>query len=323
MSTEGGTRAVIAALSANIAIAVSKFVAWGLTGASSMLAEAIHSVADSGNQVLLLIGGRAATRPATPSHPFGYGRRRYLAAFVVSIVLFSLGGVFALYEAWHKLEETLAGHPNQLLESRWWWVPIVVLLVAIVAEGFSFRTALHETHRARGSLRLTQFIHRAKSPELPVILLEDAGALLGLVFALVGVTLTKITGIGYFDAAGTAMIGLLLVAIAVFLAVEMSSLLLGESATDENIHRLEQAVRTTSGVERLIHMKTVHLGPDELLVAAKVSMRPGQSVEDVAATINRAEEAMRREVPIARHIFIEPDIYDFNFNDPKLEITGR
>ena len=204
MSTEGGTKAVVAALTANIFIACTKFVAWVLTGASSMLAEAIHSVADSGNQVLLLVGGKRATRAATPEHPFGYGRERYFFGFVVAVVLFSVGGLFALYEAYHKYEEVHAGEPNELLEGRWWWVPLVVLGAAIIAESFSFRTAIVESNKVRGKQSWKRFIRSAKAPELPVILLEDFAALLGLIFALFGVGMSLITRNGYFDVLGTA-----------------------------------------------------------------------------------------------------------------------
>jgi len=152
VSTHGGTRAIVAALSANAFIAVIKFGAWALTGAASMLAEAVHSVADTSNQVLLLRGGQVAKREANDSHPFGYGRAPYINAFLVSVILFSLGGLFALYEAFHKYEEVAAGHPNELLESQWWWVPIAVLGFAIIAESLSFRTAVRESVPLKGSL---------------------------------------------------------------------------------------------------------------------------------------------------------------------------
>ncbi len=235
MSAEGGTRAVIAALLANAFIAVTKFAAWALTGASSMLAEAIHSVADSGNQVLLLVGGRRSKRGATAQHPFGYGRERYVFGFIVSVVLFSVGGLFALYEAYHKWHEIAEGHPDELLESRWWWVPIVILVAAIIAESFSFRTAIRESNKTRGKQRWSKYIRAAKAPELPVILLEDFAALVGLIFALFGVGMTLLTHNGIFDVIGTAMIGLLLVAVAITLAVETKSLLLGEAASPEAV----------------------------------------------------------------------------------------
>src|SRR5690242_4395740 len=229
MSTEGGTRAIVAALAANLGIAATKFVAFLLTQSSSMLAESIHSVADSGNQVLLLVGGRRADRQATPEHPFGYGRQRYVYAFIVSIVLFSVGGLFALYEAFHKWR-----HPEPI-EGRWWWVPLVVLLIAIGLESYSFRTAVQEADRSRGGRSWVRFVRTAKAPELPVVLLEDAAALAGLVLALGGVGLTLLTGDGHWDAAGTALIGVLLVLVAAVLAVEMNSLIIGESATREDL----------------------------------------------------------------------------------------
>jgi cation diffusion facilitator family transporter len=309
MSTEGSTRAVVAALLANTGIAATKFLAFALTGASSMLAEGIHSVADSGNQGLLLLGGKRAARAATPQHPFGYGRERFVYAFLVSIVLFSVGGLFALYEAYHKAHEVHDGVPNELLEGRWWWVAIVVLVGAIAMEGFSFRTAMSETDKIRGDASWVQFVRRAKSPELPVILLEDFAALIGLALALFGVALTKITGNGYFDVVGTAGIGLLLVTVAVVLGVETKSLLLGEAASPDAQQRLEASLLATEGVERVIHMRTMHLGPEELLVGVKIGVRRTAQAADVAASIDAAERAMRTAEPTARVIYVEPDIY--------------
>lgn len=313
MSTEGGTRAVVAALTANLFIAVTKFGAWALTGASSMLAEAIHSVADSGNQALLLIGGKRARRAATPEHPFGFGRDRYLYAFVVSIVLFSVGGLFALYEAYHKWHEIHEGHPNELLESSWWWVPLVVLGLAILAESFSFRTAIKESSTTKGTQSWPRFIKSAKAPELPVVLLEDFAALLGLLFALFGVGLTLLTRNGLFDVLGTAMIGLLLVAVTITLAIETKSLLLGESASPEAIGRIETALTGTAGVERVIHMKTLHLGPEEILVAAKIGVAGSSSARAVADTIDAAEVAIRSAEPMVTALYLEPDIYHSDY----------
>jgi cation diffusion facilitator family transporter len=303
MSAEGGgTRAIVAALAANLGIAVTKFIAWLLTGSSSMLAEAIHSVADSGNQLLLLVGGRQSRRPATPEHPFGYGRERYLYAFIVSIVLFSVGGLFALYEAYHKIQ-----HPEPI--TAWQWVPVVVLVIAIGLEGFSFRTAITESNHTRGKVSWINFVRRAKAPELPVVLLEDAGALVGLIFALFGVVLTLITDNGVWDGIGTAAIGLLLVIIAFVLAVETKSLLIGEGANPEVLAKIEKAILAGEGVERIIHMKTLHLGPEELLVAAKVAVPRTEQADDLARHINETEARIREAVPIARVIYIEPDIY--------------
>ncbi|HET7358271.1 MAG TPA: cation diffusion facilitator family transporter [Nocardioidaceae bacterium] len=308
MSAGGGAKAVVAALLANIGIAVLKFLAWGLTGASSMLAEAIHSVADSGNQMLLLLGRNRSRRAATREHQFGYGRERYVYAFLVSVVLFSVGGLFALYEAYHKLQEVLGGHPDELLESSWWWVPLVVLGGALVLEGLSFRTAVIESASQRGTTSWVGFVRGTKSPELPVVLLEDSAALVGLCFALLGVGLSKLTGSGYWDVGGTAAIGLLLVAVAVVLAVETKSLLLGESARPEVERRIREALEATPGVERVIHIRTLHLGPDELLVAAKTGVPREASAAEVARGIDAAERAIRSAEPMATLIYIEPDI---------------
>ncbi|QDY06646.1 cation diffusion facilitator family transporter [Micromonospora sp. HM134] len=302
MSANGGTKAIIAALLANIGIAITKFIAFLLTSSSSMLAESIHSVADSGNQALLLLGGKRAKRAATPQHPFGYGRERYIYAFIVSIVLFSLGGLFALYEAWHK-----AADPHPI--TSWQWVPVTVLLAAIVMEGFSFRTAIKESNHTRGNQSWVNFIRRAKAPELPVVLLEDFGALVGLVLALFGVGMTLITGNGMWDAAGTAMIGVLLVIIAVVLAIETKSLLLGEGADPGEVATIERAVTDGPEVERIIHMKTLYLGPEELMVAAKIGVPAWESAEELARGINAVEARIRAAVPIARVIYLEPDIY--------------
>jgi len=307
MAADGGTKAVVAALLANTGIAITKFVAFLLTGISSMLAEAIHSVADAGNQGLLLIGGKRSQRTATEEHPVGYGRERYIYAFVVSIVLFSVGGLFALYEAYHKFDEIRSGHHQD--PGRWWWVPLVVLGIAIVLESLSFRTAIIESNKLKGGASYVQFVRRAKQPELPVILLEDLAALLGLVFALLAVSLSLATDNYYFDVAGTAMIGILLVAVAIILALETKSLLLGEAASPEAQDRIVSALSGTPGVERIIHMKTLHLGPEELLVAAKIGVAEGSTSEQVADAIDAAEKAVREAEPTASSIYLEPDIY--------------
>ncbi|GIG55391.1 cation diffusion facilitator family transporter [Demequina activiva] len=300
MSAEGGTKAIVAALSANLGIGATKFAAWALTGSSSMLAEAIHSVADSGNQVLLLVGGRQARKEATPEHPFGYARNRYYYAFLVAVVLFLLGGVFALWEAWHKFQ-----HPEPI--ESWKWVPVVVLVVAIGLESLSLRTAVIESNKVRGTLGWARFIRRSRSPELPVILLEDLGALVGLVFALFGVSMTLITDDGVWDALGTAMIGLLLLVISIILARETKSMLLGESATPEDIAAIRAAF-DASHLGDIIHLRTMHLGPDDVMIAAKVGLAAGATIEQIAEHVDDAERRVRDAVPAARLIFIEPDL---------------
>lgn len=300
MAHGGGNKAIIAALSANLGIAVTKFIAFLLTSSSSMLAESVHSVADSGNQLLLLVGGRRARRAADEEHPFGYGRERYMYAFIVAIVLFSLGGLFALYEAWHKFADP---HP---IES-WQWVPLVVLVAAIVMEGLSFRTAIGEANHTRGKQGWVSYIRTAKAPELPVVLLEDFGALIGLVLALFGVSMTLVTDDGRWDAIGSAAIGLLLVVIAIVLAVETKSLLLGESASRKDVDAIRAAL-VGPGVPSVIHLRTLHLGPEELLVAAKIEVPAASSAADVAEAIDAAEQRVRAAVPIARVIYLEPDL---------------
>ena len=314
MSTEGSNRAIFAALGANLGIAATKFVAFLLSGSSSMLAESIHSVADSGNQVLLLVGGKRARRAPSEDHPFGYGRARYLYAFIVAVVLFTVGGLFALYEAYHKWHEGEGIH-------SWQWLPIAVLLVAIVMESFSLRTAVKESNPLRRGRSWVQFVRRTKQPELPVVLLEDTAALTGLVFALFGVGMTLITGDGRWDAVGTAMIGLLLVAVAAVLATEMSSLLLGEGADPEDLARIREAM-VGPGVDRVIHLRTSYVGPDELVVAAKIAVSPTESAREVAAAIDAAERRVREAVPAVGIMFLEPDIDRGRTPDPGPEVAA-
>ncbi|MFJ8895473.1 cation diffusion facilitator family transporter [Leifsonia sp. NPDC102414] len=301
MSASGGTRAIVAAFAANLGIAITKFIAWGFSGSSSMLAEGVHSVADSGNQLLLLLGGRQAKKKADKEHPFGYGRERYVYAFVVSIILFSVGGVFSLYEGFEKLT-----HPHPLEN---WWLPLLVLVIAICLESFSLRTAVHESRPHKKGMSWPQFIRRAKAPELPVVLLEDVAALTGLVFALLGVGLTIITGNGVWDAIGTLLIGALLIVVAIVLGMETKSLLVGEGASDEDVAAIEKAILDGDEAERIIHMKTLYLGPDELLVGVKLAIYGERRLSDVAAAIDSVERRIRAAVPAARVIYIEPDVW--------------
>jgi cation diffusion facilitator family transporter len=308
MSAGGGTKAIVAALAANLGIAATKFVAFVITGSSAMLAEAIHSVADSGNQALLLLGGRRASRAASALHPFGYGRERYIYAFIVSIVLFSVGGLFALYEGYHKIRDA---HP---LEQA--WIAIIVLVIAIGLESFSFRTAIVESNKVRGGQSWVSFVRHAKAPELPVVLLEDLAALVGLILALLGVVLAVITHDGLWDGIGSICIGVLLVCIAIVLAVETKSLLLGEAAAPSAQQDIERALAADPSVKGIIHMRTLHLGPDELLVAAKIAVDHDETALDVARTIDAAETRIREAVPIARIIYLEPDIYRESRDQP-------
>jgi cation diffusion facilitator family transporter len=300
VSAGGGTKAIIAALSANLAIAAAKFVAFFFTGSSAMLAEGVHSVADSGNQVLLLVGQKRGGRAADERHPFGYGRDRYFYSFVVALVLFSVGGLFSLYEGNHKL------HDHEPLTTPAW--AFGVLIFAIIAESFSFRTAIRESRPGKGSGSWLAFIRHSKAPELPVVLLEDLAALTGLVLALAGVTLAVVTGDPVWDAVGTLAIGVLLLAVAVVLAVEMKALLIGEAASPEAVDAIRAALVDGQAVTRVIHLKTLHLGPDELLVAAKIAIAPGLGLPAIARAIDEAESRVRAVEPLARVMYLEPDL---------------
>ncbi|GAA1961309.1 cation diffusion facilitator family transporter [Microbacterium deminutum] len=312
MSASGGNRAIIAAFLANMGIALAKFIAWALSGSASMLAEAIHSVADSGNQLLLLVGGRQAKRKADSQHPFGYGRERYIYAFLVSIILFSVGGLFSIYEGVEKIT-----HPHQLENL---WIPLTVLGIAIVLESFSLRTAVKESNHIREKDQSwVSFVRHAKAPELPVVLLEDVGALIGLVFALFGVGLSAITGNPIFDAIGTLMIGSLLIIIAIVLGIETKSLLVGEGATDADHRRIVDVIESAPTVEKLIHIKTLYLGPDELLVAAKLGFASDRPLAAVAADIDTLESRIREAIPTARVIYLEPDVYRASDSNPPTE----
>jgi cation diffusion facilitator family transporter len=295
-----GRTAVVAALLANLGIAVAKFVGFVITGASSMLAEAFHSVADSGNQAMLLFGGRVARKGPDPKHPFGHGRSRYFAAFLVAVVLFTLGSLFSFYEGYQKLR-----HPHELESPA---VALAILVVALVLEGFSLRTAVREASPMRGRQSWWSFIRTTKQPELAVVLLEDTAAELGLSFAVVGVGLAAVTGDPLYDALGTLAIGGLLAVVAVVLGVEMYSLLLGEAASPEEQEAVRREIASTPGVARLIQLRTMHLGPEELLVVAKVELDPSLSADDAARVIDHAQADLRAAVPNARIIYLEPEL---------------
>jgi cation diffusion facilitator family transporter len=299
VSASGGSKAIIAALGANLGIAVIKFVAFAITGSSSMLAEGVHSVVDSGNQGLLLRGGRSARRAATPEHPFGFGRDRYVYGFLVALMLFSAGGLFALYEGVEKIR-----HPHHLDSPT---IAFVVLIVAIGLEGFSLRTAVVESRHHKGDDSWFGFIRHAKNPELPVVLLEDVAALTGLVLALLGVGITVLSDQPVWDGIGTTAIGALLITVAVVLVIETKSLLVGEAASPSDLARIESGL-VGPGVDRIIHLRTMHLGPDELLVGAKLSMPPGATLPQIAQAIDDAEARVRSAVPSARVIYLEPDL---------------
>jgi len=309
---------VLAALGANLGIAVTKLAAFVITGSASMLAESVHSLADSGNQALLLLGRSRARRAQTEEHPFGFGRERYFYAFVVAVVLFTVGALFSLYEGVHKIIS-----PEEIRQPA---VAFAVLGIAMVLESFSLRTAVRESNEVRGQIGWTAFIRRSKAPELPAILLEDLAALTGLVFATAGVALATITGNGKWDGAGSLAIGVLLGVVAAVLAVEMKSLLIGESASAEVERAIVTALENGPEVRRVIHLRTLHIGPESLLVAAKIAISGADSAELVAAGIDAAERRVRTAVPIAETIYLEPDIYDAaraDATDPAIRAVRR
>jgi cation diffusion facilitator family transporter len=295
-----GTRAVIAALLANLGIAVAKFVGFALTGASSMLAEAFHSVADSGNQAMLLVGGRLARRGPDPDHQFGHGSVRYFAAFLVAVVLFTLGSLFSLYEGYQKLR-----HPHELETPS---VALAILAVALLLEGLSLRTAVREANPLRGDQSWWSFIRTTKKPELAVVLLEDTAAEVGLSFAFIGVGLAALTGDPLFDALGTLAIGALLAVVAVVLGIEMYSLLVGEAASPEEQEAIRRTLASIPGIARVLRLRTMHLGPDELLVVGSIEMDQQLSASDAAGVIDQAQARLEEAVPNARIIYLEPQL---------------
>jgi len=309
---------VLAAFAANLGIAVTKFVAFVITGSASMLAESVHSVADSGNQALLLIGRSRAQREETEEHQFGFGAERYFYGFLVAVLLFTVGAVFSVYEGVHRILQP------EHLESP--VVALVVLGIAGVLEGLSFRTAIIESNETRGRRAWPSFIRRAKAPELPTVLLEDLAALIGLALALCGVVLTWITGNGRWDGAGSLGIGALLGCVAVILATEMKSLLLGESADADVERAIVAALEDGPEVERVIHLRTLHLGPETLLVGAKIAVSREQSAAALVAGIDTAERRVRAAVPIAELIYLEPDLYQesrADLADPAVRAARR
>jgi cation diffusion facilitator family transporter len=314
----GGLRAVLAALAANLGIAATKFVAFAVTGSASMLAESVHSVADSANQALLLLGRSRARQAQTEEHPFGFGRERYFYAFIVAVVLFTVGALFSLYEGIHKIT-----HPEPVRSPA---VAFIVLAIAMGLEGFSLRTAVRESNSSRGRHSWTAFIRRAKAPELPAILLEDVAALTGLVFATAGVALAVITGNGVWDGMGSLAIGVLLGSVAAVLAIEMKSLLIGESASNEVERAIVTALENGPEVQCVIHLRTLHMGPESLLVAAKIAVRGADSAATLAAGIDAAERRVRTAVPIAEMIYLEPDLYResrADVTDPAIRAVRR
>lgn len=300
MAADGTTKSVVVALAANAGIAAAKFVGYLVTGSSSMLAESVHSLADTVNEVLLMVGKRVALRRPDALHQFGYGRSRYFYSFVVALLVFVLGAVAAMYEGYRKLT-----HPEPLTDAG---VAIAILVVAAVMEGFSLRTVLTESKRLKGSDGWWQFIRNSRTPEPPVVLLEDSAALVGLAMAFAGVTLTAVTRNPVWDAVGTLGIGALLAAIAIVLIVETHSLLIGEGATTNQCKMIRSALQRSEYVNSVVDLRTEYLGPDQMVVAAKVVFGPQQDFATAADVIRKAEARVRETVPAVRVVYIQPEV---------------
>jgi cation diffusion facilitator family transporter len=311
-------KAVIAALLANLVIAIAKFIAFLVTGSASMLAEAVHSVADTGNELLLLVGRGRSRRTRTREHAFGFGRERYFYGFVVAVMLFTVGAVFSIYDGVHKII-----HPGGVESAI---VAYVVLGLSFVLEGLSLRTAILEVNEHRGTHGFRAFVHLTKTPELPVVLLEDTAALVGLVFAFLGVLLSQLTGHDEWDGVGSVCVGVLLACAAFIVGYETKSLLIGESATEDDTARIVAALEAGPESFKTIHLRTSHIGPETLLVAAKIGVRGDQTATELAAGINAAEGRIRAAVPIAETIYLEPDIYHperVDATDPSVQVVRR
>jgi cation diffusion facilitator family transporter len=311
-------KSVITALAANLGIAVAKFAAFLVTGSASMLAEAVHSVADTGNEALLLIGSGRSRRARTVEHPFGFGRERYFYGFVVAVMLFTVGSAFSIYDGVHKVI-----NPGELDSPL---VAYVVLGLSFILESFSLRTAIREANEVRNGRGWRQFVHLTKSPELPVVLLEDSAALLGLFFAFLGVLLSQVTGHSQWDGVGSIAVGALLACAAFIVGYETKSLLIGESASDEVSARIVGAIEGGPEQYRLIHLRTSHIGPESLLVAGKIGVAAELTAADLAAGIDATEQRIRTAVPIAETIYLEPDIFRPGLadpEDPSVEVVQR
>jgi cation diffusion facilitator family transporter len=294
-------KAIFAAFAANVAIAVLKFIGFAVTGSAGMFAEGVHSLADTGNQGLLLLGGRRANRMADRQHPFGYGRERYFWSFVVALVLFSVGGLFAIYEAVEKL---LHPHSPDALG-----VAVAILIGAMGLETFSLVTAVREANPLREGASWWKFLRTSRTADLPVLLLEDSAALCGLALALAGVVLASVTDNGRWDALGSMAIGLVLIGVAAFLAIKMKGLLIGEAATPNTEREIVAAINGAAQVRQIIHLRTEHLGPEEILLAAKIEFMPMLTVEQLAGAIDAVEALIRAAVPEVHLIYLEPDIH--------------
>jgi cation diffusion facilitator family transporter len=302
------TRTIVVAFVSHTIVAALKFLAWGLTGSASMLSSGVHSVASIIDQAGLLTGRKLAKREPDESHPFGYARERYVFAFLVSLVVFTVGGLFALWQGYTKAMQIAAGHPSKLLTSPLWWVPIPILLGALISSCLSLRVAVRTMNMKKGNKSWRRFIASAKEPEHPVVLLEDLGSVTNLSAALFGVVMSKVTHNAYFDAIGSALIGVSLIGVGYFMVRKTWSMLVGEGSSHASLVRVRAVLASTDGVSSVKKFKSLHMGPDDLMVVAKIIVDPDKSADDIATIIDRADTAIRRVEPAVTRLYLEPAV---------------
>jgi cation diffusion facilitator family transporter len=302
------TKTIVVAFVSHTVVASLKFLAWGLTGSASMLSSGVHSVASIIDQAALLTGRKLAKREPDDSHPFGYARERYVFAFLVSLVVFTVGGVFALWQAYTKAMQIAAGHPSKLLTSSLWWVPIPILVGAMISSCLSLRVAARTLSVKKGNKSWPRFIASAKEPEHPVVLLEDIGSITNLSAALFGVVMSKLTHNAYFDAIGSALIGVSLIGVGYFMVRETWSMLVGEGSSHNSLVRVRAVLASTDGVLGVKRFRSLHMGPNELMVVAKIVVDSDSSADDVSTIIDRADAALRRVEPAVTRLYLEPAV---------------
>jgi cation diffusion facilitator family transporter len=308
MSSPGTTKTIVVAFATHSIDCALKFGGWWLTGSASLLSSAVHSIASITDQAALLTGSKLSGRKADERHPFGYARERYLFAFLVSLVVFTLGGLFALWQGYKKAMDVAAGHPGKLLTSHWWWVPIVILAGNLISQSFNFRSVRHTLNIKRGNKSWRRFIASAKEPEHPVVLLETIGSLTNNSLALTGIVLSVVTRNSYFDALGSALIGVGLVGISFMMLRKTWSMLIGEPSSRACLVRVRAVLAATDGVLSVRKLRTLHLGPNDLMVVAKIAVDSDKSADDVTSIIDRANAAIRRVEPAVTRLYLEPAV---------------
>jgi cation diffusion facilitator family transporter len=308
MSSPGTTKTIVVAFATHSIDCAMKFAGWWLTGSASLLSSAVHSIASITDQAALLIGSKLSGRKADERHPFGYARERYMFAFLVSLVVFTLGGLFALWQGYTKAMDIRAGHPGKLLHSHWWWVPVVILVGNLISQSFNFRSVRHTLNIKKGNKTWRRFIASAKEPEHPVVLLETVGSLTNNSLALTGIVLSLVTRNAYFDALGSALIGVSLVGISIMMLRKTWSMLLGEPSSRACLVRVRAVLASTDGVLSVKKLRTLHIGPNDLMVVAKIVVDADNTADDVTTIIDRADAAIRRVEPTVTRLYLEPAI---------------